>query len=386
MRRESAARVVVNGRFLARRVTGVERYGREILRCIGSSVRVESTRRQGWSGHAWEQFMLPAKLPRDSILWSPANTGPVLVRNQALTIHDLSPLEHPDWFRKSFAMWYRLFLPVLAKRVRKVFTPSEYVKQRVMRRFGITNVTVTPNGVDPSIFHPNAKQTKLDLPAPYILFVGTLEPRKNLNLLLHTWNNIKGDFRETWLIIAGASGNVFKSADLPPAMERVRFLGYVDDETLAGLYANAMLFVLPSQDEGFGLPALEAMACGAPVIVSDGGALPEVVGDAGLIFKLTCHTSEFEPRRHRDTENKRSSPVDKKLRDSVTPWLGAPEESLDATNLTLQHEIGQLSDALIRCLSSAKLRSELKEKGLARANHFSWQTTAEIVWRNLHEH
>jgi len=339
MRRE----IVVNGRFLARRVTGVERHGREILGYIGSSpalsasegCRVETTRKQGWMGHAWEQFILPARLDRQSILWSPANTGPLPIRDQALTIHDLSPLDHPEWFQTSFALWYRLFLPMLARRVRTVFTPSEYVKQKVIRRFGIRNVIVTPNGVDRSIFCPDATQTKFDLPASYVLFVGTLEPRKNLNLLLRAWSEIKDEFKETWLIIVGVNGNVFRNVKYQHQMERVRFLGYVDDETLAGLYANATLFVLPSQDEGFGLPALEAMASGTPVIVSDGGALPEVVGEAGMIFCL-------------------SNPVG-------------------------------LTNALKECLGNARLRSALKEKGLSRAGKFSWQTTAELVWKSLNE-
>jgi glycosyltransferase involved in cell wall biosynthesis len=289
---EAAARVVVNGRFLARHVTGVERYGREVLRYLGSNPalssiegsRVESIRRQGWIGHMWEQFILPTKLDSHSVLWSPTNTGPLMVRNQALTIHDLSPLEHPEWFRSSFAIWYRLFLPILARRVRKVFTPSEYVKQKVIKRFGIKDVTVTPDGVDPSIFHPYAKQTTFELPEDYVLFVGNLELRKNLGLLLHAWNKIKHDFKETWLVIVGISGNVFKTVNFSHQIERVCFPGYVEDETLAGLYAGATVLVLPSQDEGFGLPALEAMASGTPVIVSDGGALPETVGDAGLIF------------------------------------------------------------------------------------------------------
>jgi len=335
MTRDTVSQVVINGRFLARRVTGVERYGREILRYIGSNSRVESARRQGWSGHAWEQFILPIKLNGNSILWSPANTGPLVIGDQVLTIHDLSPLEHPEWFRGSFAAWYRLFLPILAKRVRKVFAPSEYVKQKVIRHFGIENVTVTPNGVDPSVFHPDAKQKEFDLPKCYILFVGSLEPRKNLDHLLRVWNEIKNDFKETGLIIVGVSGYVFRSLNLPHEVERVRFLGYVEDETLAGLYANATLFVLPSQDEGFGLPALEAMASGTPVIVSDGGALPEIVDEAGLIFCL-------------------SNPVG-------------------------------LKNALKECLSNAKLRSELKEKGLVRAQQFSWKTTAELVWKNLNE-
>lgn len=327
--------IAVNGRFLARRVTGVERHGREILRHIGKHCTLEATQYQGWRGHAWEQFILPTKTSRNSILWSPANTGPLMVRKQVLTIHDLSPLEHPEWFRTGFAVWYRLFLPMLAKRAQKIFVPSEYVKQKVIRRFGIRNVIVTPNGVDFAVFHPAAKQIRLELPACYVLFVGSLEPRKNLHALLHTWNEIKDYFKDTWLMIVGTSGNVFKQVHLSHQIERVRFLGYVDDETLAGLYANATSFVLPSQEEGFGLPALEAMASGAPVIASDGGALPEVVGEAAITFCLSNPTG--------------------------------------------------LTNSLIESLSNPELRETLKEKGLERAKKFSWQRTAEIVWKNLHE-
>ena len=221
--------LVVNGRFLARRTTGVERYGREILRCLGSNVRVESTQKQGLLGHAWEQFILPGRLHRDSVLWSPANTGPLLVRNQVLTIHDLSPLEHPEWFRSSFAAWYRILLPLLVKRVQKVFTPSAYMKQKVIRRFEITNVTVTPNGIDHCRFHPGAKQEKFELPERYVLFVGTLEPRKNLDALLHAWNEIKHNFKETWLVVVGAAGRVYKAISPMPTIESFHILGYVYD-------------------------------------------------------------------------------------------------------------------------------------------------------------
>jgi glycosyltransferase involved in cell wall biosynthesis len=118
-------------------------------------------------------------------------------------------------------------------------------------------------------------------------------------------------------------------------MERVCFLGYVNDEALAGLYANATLFVLPSQEEGFGLTALEAMACGAPVLVSDGGALPEVVGNAAMLFCLS--------------------------------------------------DPGGLKMGLHQCLENTSLRRELKEKGLARSSQFSWEASAERIWKNLDE-
>jgi glycosyltransferase involved in cell wall biosynthesis len=326
--------IVVNGRFLSRRVTGVERYGREIMTFIGSRCRLEKTGVNGLAGHAWEQLILSTKLTAESILWSPANTGPLMVHNQALTIHDLSPLEHPDWFTKSFSTWYRLFLPILAKRSKVIFTPSAYVKQKVEKSFGVHPVIVTPNGVDTSRFHPDAKQDGFRLPERYILFVGSLQPRKNLQALLCAWNAIQEYFPEVWLVIAGDAGTVFKPIQLNDD-ERVRFLGYVTEADLPGLYADAILFVLPSLDEGFGLPALEAMACGTPVIVSNAGALPEVVGDAGSIF------------------------------DGSKP--------------------NDLANAMQEVLCNENLRLRFKERGLARAKNFSWQRTAELIWNTLHE-
>ncbi|NUQ84927.1 MAG: glycosyltransferase family 4 protein [Anaerolineales bacterium] len=326
--------IVVNGRFLSRLVTGVERHGREIVRWMGDRCRVEKTRVNSAAGHAWEQFILPRTLNSNSVLWSPANTGPLWVQNQALTIHDLSPLEHPEWFRASFSLWYRLFLPVLAKRVRVVFTPSEHVKRKITKRFGITNVIVAPNGVDTSVFHPEARQRIQGLPKKYILFVGSLQPRKNLGLLLNAWDELKGEFADTWLLIAGSPGSVFGKVKFRLG-ERTHRLGYIPEDALPGLYAHSECLVLPSLDEGFGLPALEAMACGTAVLVSDGGALPEVVGHAARVFPLS------EPR-----ELKR--------------WLK-------------------------ECLSNPDLRWSLKEAGLMRARQFSWQTTADLVWKTLHE-
>ena len=325
---------VINGRFLSRPISGVERYGHEIVRLFGGNYRVEKTRVNGLAGHAWEQLILPTRLKSELILWSPANTGPVWIRNQAVTIHDLSPLEHPEWFKKSFAFWYRLFLPLLIKRVQVIFTPSNYVKQKVVKRFGIKNVIVTPNGVEASRFHPNAKQSAYNLPENYILFTGSQQPRKNLQTLLEAWCEIKNDFPELWLVIAGDIGTVFAATQLPK-VERVRLLGYVSEDDLAGIYTRATLFVFPSLDEGFGLPALEAMACGIPVIVSNGGALPETVGDAGMIFKI-------------DEKN-------------------------------------ELTRLLRECLMNNELRLAMTSKGLERVKLFTWQNSAELIWKTLNE-
>jgi glycosyltransferase involved in cell wall biosynthesis len=152
--------------------------------------------------------------------------------------------------------------------------------------------------------------------------------------LMEIWRTLKDEFKDTCLVIAGEAGHVFRAVKFS-GDEKIRFVNYVDETDLPGLYAQAELLVLPSFDEGFGLPAIEAMACGTPVIVSDGGALPEVVGDAGLIFEL---------------------------------------EKPD-----------NFANAIRECLSDSHLRLSLIEKGLARVKNFSWQKTADLIWNTLNE-
>lgn len=325
--------VVVNGRFLGRRITGVERYGREILSRLGGSHKV--VRSGGWSngmrGHLWEQIALPGQVGSDHVLWSPANTGPVQVENQVLTLHDLSPLEHPEWFQPAFALWYRVLLPFLVMRVRRVVVPSEFVKSEMLRRFNLSNghITVISGGVDTGRFHPDAEQ-RLDLPERYVLFVGSLQARKNLARLLEAWQQMKDATPDTWLVIAGASSKIFRQMRLASG-ERVTFLGSICESDLPGLYAHAAFFVLPSSDEGFGLPLLEAMASGTPVAASRAGSLPEVVGEAGLYFNPS--------------------------------------------------DISEMVDVLRRGLTDMPLRNSLQEMGLMRVCNFSWQDSAEKMWK-----
>jgi len=334
--------IVVNGRFLARRTTGVERYAGEILARLGSGVRIARPGRPAYgsgrpAGHAWEQFILPARLPRGAVLWSPANTGPLSVANQALTLHDLSALEHPEWYTASFSLWYRLLLPGLVRRVRRVITSSEFVRRKVLRHFGLPEerVSVVPGGVDTAHFHPLESQPERQ---NYVLFVGSLEPRKNLPVLLQAWESISARYPHIALVIAGASEPVFRPVDLPGGPQparRVRWSGYAAESDLPALYAGAAAFVLPSLDEGFGLTAVEAMACGAPVIASAAGALPEVLGDAGLCF------------------------------DPARP--------------------AALAAALEEVLCRPELRRELRRRGLERARHFSWSAAAAQTRRLLEE-
>lgn len=328
--------IAINGRFEGRRVTGVERYASEVLRCLGPETRVikPGQTMTGVRGHIWEQFLLPRQLGKDEVLWSPANTGPLAVANQVVTIHDISVLDHPEWFTARFRLWYLFLLPRLASRARTVLTVSEHSRQSILKRFRLPQekVMVVPDGVNPREFHPSDAEpvrAKYELRNPYVLFVGSIDPRKNLERLLQAWIRL-AEFKDVQLVIVGSKGSMFRPVSMQSSTRRTRFLGYVPDEDLPGLYSGATFFIMPSLFEGFGLSVLEAMACGAPVISSHAGALPEVVGDAAI--------------------------------------------QVDPTS------VEGMAEAMRRLLLEDGLRAMLREKGMARARQFSWEGSARQIW------
>ncbi len=286
-------KIAINGRFQGRRRTGVDRYAEEIVRRLGEDARLLSPRRsaRGAQGQAWEQLVLPRRVRADEVLWSPANSGPISLKNHVVTIHDVSALQHPEWFSPKFALWYRIMLPALASRARHIITVSEHSRRAIMQTMGVRSekITVVPNGVTAEMFTPRQGgrvRMKYRLPERYILFVGSIDPRKNLGRLLQAWGKIDRPGC-TGLVIAGEQGLAFRDAKLQRRVPNVQFLGYVPDEDLPQLYAEACAFVMPSLLEGFGLTVLEAMACGTPVLASTAGALPEVAGGAAVLFDPT---------------------------------------------------------------------------------------------------
>jgi glycosyltransferase involved in cell wall biosynthesis len=280
----------VNLRTLGYRITGVQRYLLSLLPHMPSELNSVKPAQalQGIKGHVWEQLYLPTQLKR-RLLWSPGNTGPVGVSRQVLTVHDAATLDHPEWFERKFALWYSAMLPRLIRKVRAIITVSHFSKERIVRLTGVEQerVHVVFNGVSQR-FRPadsNAiKQIRIDfkLSGPYILFVGSLEPRKNLALLLEAWR--LGGFDGATLAVVGGSGHMFPKFHLGSIPEGVRLLGCVKDEILPVLYSGATAFVYPSIYEGFGLPPLEAMACGCPVALSDIPAHREVCGETAMYF------------------------------------------------------------------------------------------------------
>src|SRR5208337_1967535 len=280
----------VNLRTLGYRVTGVQRYLLSLLPYMPAELGSVKPPRplQGIKGHLWEQLYLPTQLHR-RLLWSPGNTGPIGVSRQVLTVHDVATLDHPEWFERKFALWYGALLPRLIRNVRAIITVSHFSKERIVRFTGVEpdRIHVVYNGVDQR-FRPadpkTIKQIRTDfqLNPPYILFVGSLEPRKNLRILLEAWR--LGGFDGATLAVVGASGHLFPRFKFDSIPEGVRLLGSVEDAVLPVLYSGAAGFVYPSIYEGFGLPPLEAMACGCPVAVSDIPAHREVCGGTARYF------------------------------------------------------------------------------------------------------
>jgi glycosyltransferase involved in cell wall biosynthesis len=222
------------------------------------------------AGHAWEQGALPLLARNVDVLVNPANLAPVAFPRNVVVIHDAAALREPGWYSPLYARWQRTVLPLVARRALQVVTVSDFSRRELEELLGVDAVVV-PGGVD-ARFSPG-------LPSPvagrYVLTVASRTARKNLGALEVAATRLAGEGIE--LVAAGGDRPQFRDAS---SSSSVRYLGHVDDAQLPGLYAGALAFVLPSLHEGFGLTALEAMACGTPVVAARAGALPETCGDA----------------------------------------------------------------------------------------------------------
>ena len=280
------------------RLSGVERYALELVPALArlapgeivlfahpdlpealAGLDLETHVLSAFGRVAQDQVWLPlaAMRARVDLLHSLASPTPLLWRGlAAMTVHDATPWLHPD---AAETRWYmRPLYPQAIARAAAIFTVSEAAREDLVRAAAVPRerVFVTPNGVDPRFFHLHAPGGPR---APYLLAVGTFEPRKNLPVLLDAFRRLRRDGRDLELVVAGhqAFTQLLPLGDLAP---HVRLTGVVTDEELRALYAGATCFVMPSLHEGFGLPLAEAMAAGVPAVASDIPALREVGGEA----------------------------------------------------------------------------------------------------------
>jgi glycosyltransferase involved in cell wall biosynthesis len=328
-------RIAIDARAAARpELGGVERWARELaarlpaLRPGAYEVLRPRPRLVHRAGHAWEQGILPLRAAGARALLCPANLAPIAFARNVVVIHDAAALRHPEWYSPLYAAWQRRVLPALARRALHVVTVSDFSRGELVELLGIApdRVSVVPGGVGPA-YRPDADaaaaRDALGLARPYVLSVAAQTARKNLRALVPAAERLAADGID--VVVAGGHRPQFARE---AGLGALRRLGEVPEALLPGLYAGAEAFALPSAYEGFGLPVLEAMACGTPVVAAAATALPGTAGGAARL----------------------AEPDGDAFAHALTELLGDPAE-----------------------------RERLRAAGLARAAAFSWARTAAEV-------
>jgi glycosyltransferase involved in cell wall biosynthesis len=279
-------RVALDVTPLALTKAGVARHIAGLLSGLEDEPDLE-LRRYSFGGHGratrptrdvgWYLGALPAKARRDrvDVLHCPSQRAPVYSSVPlVVTIHDLAVLRHPETFNRWTRTYSRALLPRVARAAQRVITVSEFTRGELHELLDVPEdkVRVIPNAVGPP-FEADGKAAEGD----YVLAVGTLEPRKNLDRLVGAFQ--RAGLNGTRLLVTGQRG----WGNVDPAGKSVQWLGFVPDEELARLYRGARCVAYVSAYEGFGLPVLEAMACGAPVVAASTGAAPEVANEAAVL-------------------------------------------------------------------------------------------------------
>jgi len=301
---------------------------------------------------AWEQVGLPRQVRRHrlDLLHSPHYTMPVShPAPSVVTFCDMTFVLHPELHQRAKRVFFPAMMRWSARHADRLITISESTGDDLVRLWGIDpdRVTAIPLAAGAE-YRPAGPEAVAAVsarygvrPGGYVLYVGVLEPRKNVDVLVAAFGRLAGRFPDLDLVIAGKPGwmydRIFTQVESLGLRQRVKFPGYVPQDDLPALYAGARVFVYPSQYEGFGLPVLEAMRCGAPVITSNVSSMPEIAGDAALLV---------EPR-----------------------------------------DEGGLSEALARRAYDPAFAGELARRGAERATGFTWERcaseTLEVYHRTL---
>jgi glycosyltransferase involved in cell wall biosynthesis len=362
-----ASRVFINGRFLTQRPTGVQRFAMETVRAIDAlldgppySGRVKAILlcpagtpdpglrniafRAGGrfkGGYAWEQLDLPGLATGGGSLLGLCNLGPVAKHRQVVVVHDATPRVMPGNFSRGFRLAYRVLIPILARVAARIVTISAFSRAEIARWYGIRAATVTlcAEGGE-HILHQPADLAVLARNGlsnrRYFLAVGVGSANKNVETVIAAFKAAGLD--DVSLVLTGkrsARVHPTAAAASEPAeyleSDALCYVGHVSDGELRALYENALALVYPSRYEGFGLPPVEAMTCGCPVIISDQPALLEVAGDSGAVL------------------------------------------------VTGMDDVAGLARRLKELATDESLRLRLAQRGKAHAERFRWSHTAAIL-------
>jgi glycosyltransferase involved in cell wall biosynthesis len=305
-------------RYLERLLPHLERLVTVERLSFGGTGKASTLARDAW----WYPVALPRRARRLDVLHCPSFRGPLRSRTPlVVTVHDLAVLRHPEAFNRWTRSYSRALVPRVVRAAQRVIAVSEFTKRELVELLGVAEerIRVVPNAVGEP-FVPDGQRAE----GEYVLAVGTLEPRKNLPRLVEATRRTGFELR-----IVGARG----WGDVKVSGEGVTFLGFVTDDELARLYRGALCVAYPSLYEGFGIPVLEALACGASVVTSKGSAMAEIAGDAAVLV---------DPR-------------------------------------DVEAIAGGIADAIAR-------RDELAKLGPERARAYSWEASAEAtaaVYREL---
>ena len=353
------ARVTVNGRFLSRQSTGVDRFAAELLKAwlprygraravslvtprqtapgLPEGFGTTPTPRGRLSGHLWEQIELP-RFCRNEVLVSLCNTGPILYRRQLAVLHDAAVMTQPSSYSFAFRTWYNALFGALMRRCAVIATVSEFSAGELTRHVGAraSNIEIIYESGE-HVLRSESDRRIIDrlglVDQKYVLAVGSKSLNKNFAGVMKAAEKLE-DLGIKIVAAGGGNSRVFAGVTLRG--DNVVLAGYVTDGELRALYENAECFVFPSFYEGFGLPPLEAMHCGCPVIVSRRASLPEVCGEAAIY----CNPAD-------------------------------PDD---------------IAKCLRQVLTSKDLRDELRAAGLARAAGFTWQKSAQRMEEILVSH
>jgi glycosyltransferase involved in cell wall biosynthesis len=354
-------RWVINGRFLTQRVTGVQRYANEIVAALDNILaqdedsarrlsirlvappgvskapefaRIDYCQTTYGGGHGWDQLILPF-LARSGVL-SLGNSAPLLCANQIVCVHDANTFIAPDSYSRSFRFAYRTILPLLGRRASRLATVSQFSAEALVR-YGVCSpekIFIAPNGYEHALRwdasrarHPLIRTLR----RPYIMLLASAAKHKNVGIVLRQAQGLNEAGID--IVLIGGEDSIYAADQLPTSHSNIYRAGYVSDDDLAAFYQNALCLVFPSKTEGFGIPPLEAMARGCPVISSNAASLIEVGGDAVVYV---------DP-------------------DRSEAWR----------------------EAIIGLASNDTLRSSLIARGRRRAAMFSWKESASIYLEEM---